>query len=101
MEMRKRKPSRHIRRLKIMGIWMVLMSLFIAELLVYTWVRVQCIRVGYDISAAADKQAELIAEKKKLTIELARLKSPQRIAWIAKTRLNLVTPSPQQIMTIR
>ena len=97
----KKKAPRHIQRLKTMGIWMMLMSIFIAELLVNTWYRVQCIRVGYEISDIADQQAELIAVKKKLRIELERLKSPERIAWIAKERLNLATPTPEQIITIK
>ena len=84
-----------------MGIWMLLMSIFIAELLVNTWYRVQCIRVGYEISDIADEQAELIAVKKKLRIELERLKSPERIAWIAKEKLNLVTPTPEQVIIIK
>jgi hypothetical protein len=80
---------------------MVLMSLFIAELLVYTWCRVQCIRVGYEISAEAENQSELIAVKRKLGIEMERLKSPERIAKIAKERLNLASPTPEQIITIQ
>ena len=97
----KKKAPGHIQRLKMMGIWMVLMSIFIAELLVNTWYRVQCIRVGYEISDIADQQAALITVKKKLGIELERLKSPERIAWIAKERLNLATPTPEQIITIK
>jgi cell division protein FtsL len=35
-----------------------------------------------------------------LKIELARLKSPQRIAKIAKSRLGLVTPTPKQTILL-
>ena len=90
-----------IQRIQLMGIWIVLISVFIAELLVYTWSRVQCMRVGYEISAEADKQSELTAVRKKLSIELERLKSPDRLSRIAKERLNLSTPTPEQTITVR
>jgi hypothetical protein len=96
----KKRPVQ-IQRIQLMGIWIVLISVFIAELLVYTWSRVQCMRVGYEISAEADKQSELTAVRKKLSIELERLKSPDRLARIAKERLNLSTPTPEQMITIR
>ncbi len=35
-----------------------------------------------------------------LKIELARLKSPQRIAKIAREQLGLVTPTPKQTIVI-
>ena len=97
----KKKTSKNVQSIRFMGVWIVLTCLFIAELLVYTWCRVQCIRTGYEISAEANRQVELIAVKKKLRIELQRLKSPERIARIAKERLNLALPTSEQIITIR
>jgi cell division protein FtsL len=97
----KKKTPRNVQSIRLMGVWIVLTCFFITELLVYTWCRVQCIRIGYEISAEANKQAELIAVKKKLRIELERLKSPERIARIAKERLNLALPTSEQIITIR
>jgi cell division protein FtsL len=35
-----------------------------------------------------------------LKIELARLKSPRRIARIARERLGLITPTPEQTILI-
>lgn len=76
------------------------MAVFIAELLVYTWSRLQCIQIGYEISAETEKHGEWIAVQKNLKIELARLKSPKRIAKLAQAYLGLVPPSTEQIITI-
>jgi cell division protein FtsL len=76
------------------------MALFIGELLVYTWSRLQCIQIGYEISAETENHAECIAVQKNLRIELARLKSPKRIAKIAQAYLGLDPPSPEQIISI-
>ncbi|GBC61978.1 cell division protein FtsL [Desulfonema ishimotonii] len=80
--------------------WVVLMSLFVTQLLVYTWCRVQCVQVGYEISKEADDYQNLMAVQNTLKIELERLKSPDRISKIAHYQLGLVTPVPTQKKTI-
>lgn len=72
------------------------MGVFIAELLFYTWCRVQCVRVRYEITRQTAKMQQLTALQDNLKIELARLRSPQRIARIAKNQLGLITPIPEQ-----
>ncbi len=86
--------------MKITGIWIVIMTVFIAELFLYTWSRVNCIGVGYEISKETQKQHELVALQTNLKIEMASLKSPDRIAKIAKNQLGLVTPTQKQTIVI-
>ena len=76
------------------------MGLFIGELLFYTWCRVQCVQVKYEIAKATQNQQRLIALQDNLKIELANLKSPQRIATIARGQLGLITPTPKQMIPI-
>ena len=82
------------------GLWALIMGIFIVELLVYTWFRVQCTQVGYEINRATETQKRQIALQNSLKIELARLKSPERIVRIATDNLNLVMPQPEQIMSL-
>ena len=84
-----------------MGMWMIVLSLFLSELLIYTWARVQCVNVGYEINIETRKNIDLKAVKKNIQIELARLKSPERISKIAKERLNLATPTPEQVIVVQ
>lgn len=95
-----RKLRKDNRKLKTMAIWMMLMLFFISELLLYTWCRVQCVGIGYEISTAAKHQKELTALRSNLKVELTSLKSPARIAEIAKNQLGLTTPKPKQMITI-
>lgn len=76
------------------------MGIFITELLVYTWFRVQCTQLGYEINRAAEIQKRQIALQNSLKIEMARLKSPERIVKIATDKLGLVMPQPEQIMSL-
>jgi len=95
-----RKVKKKNRNPKIIGIWIILMSIFIAELLVYTWCRVQCVRIGYEISNEENIYQNYIILQNKLKVELAHLKSPERIAEIAKDQLGLTTPAPEQIIIV-
>lgn len=86
--------------LKTIALWFILMAVFIFQLLFYTWCRVQCTQAGYEISKQTGTRLYLITQQNNLRIELARLKSPERIAGIAKNQLGLTTPAPEQMVVI-
>ena len=96
MKRRKKKT----RNPKLLVVSLVIMGLFIAELLFYTWCRVQSIQTRYEISELNVKQKQLVTHQDNLKIELARLKSPKRIAKIAKQQLGLSAPSNKQLVII-
>jgi cell division protein FtsL len=95
-----RKARKKNGDVKITGIWIIFMAVFISELFLYTWCRVNYIDVGYEISKETKKQHELIALQNNLKIELASLKSPERIAKIAKDQLGLKAPTKSQTIVI-
>jgi hypothetical protein len=81
-------------------IWLAIMLVFIAELFAYTWCRVQSIRVGYAIAAENRRYQQQGAIRKKLTVELAHMKSPERIEALGR-QLGLVTPAARQIVVMK
>ena len=93
---RKVKPPRKTHT----GIWLVVMVLFFAQALLYVWCRVQCVNAGYGIESEMRRRQALTKERNTLDIEMARLKSPERIETIARTRLGLVMPDAQQTVTL-
>ena len=95
-----KKKNRKQRNPKITIVFLCLMLFFIAELLFYTWCRVQSVRIKYEITAQTAHVWQLSAMQDNLKIEFARLKSPSRIAKIAKTQLGLITPSSKQVILI-
>lgn len=80
--------------------YLVLMAVFIAELLFSAWCREQSRKIESDIINQTQKAEQLSAMQDNLKIELARLKSPRRIARIARERLGLITPTPEQTILI-
>lgn len=82
-----------------MPLWIVLLALFMAELLVYSWCRVQYVHTGYEIDEARKEKQRLLALNYELKVEDARLRSPERIRRLAQER-GLVTPEARQIVVI-
>jgi len=95
-----RKTLKNIRKLNKTLLLIIFMTMFLAELLFYTWCRVQCTGAGYEISSATKHHQDLITLQNNLKVELARLKSPERIAKIAKNQLGLITPTREQMIII-
>lgn len=92
--------KKKIRNPKILAACLLFMGLFIAELLFYTWCRVQSTRVRYEISELTADRERMLTVQDNLKIELALLKSPQRIAKIAREQLGLVAPTSKQLIVI-
>ncbi len=80
------------------GRWLFILFIFIAQLFFYTWSRVQCIKTGYEIMDEAKNCKKLINMQKNLKLELASLKSQERLGKIAEYKLGLATPLPNQII---
>jgi cell division protein FtsL len=80
---------------------LVLALVFVACSLFYVWSHHQIISLGYETSAAAQEERELLQENKKLRLELAELKAPGRIERIAARDLGLVTPQKEQLIIVR
>jgi cell division protein FtsL len=79
----------------------ILLAFFIPEVLVFIWLHVQTVNLSYDIAAAQKQKGELMEISKKLRIQLANMKSPERIEGIALTQLGLRVPEKGQIEILK
>jgi cell division protein FtsL len=95
--MKKRKTSTKLN--SSTALWVALLVVFMAELLVYSWCRVQYVHTGYEIAEARLEQQRLRAVHNELKIEEARLRSPERIRRIAHDR-GLIVPSAGQVVVV-
>ncbi len=96
--MKRSGKIRHVRG--SLGLWLFLMAFLLGELLFYTWCRIQCVKVGYEIVDYQEACGRLLTRQNELNIELASLKSPERISEIAREKLGLVTPTSEQVITL-
>jgi cell division protein FtsL len=67
----------------------------------YVWCRVQVVQLGYKLSDAHRIHTQLMNDSKKLHLELARLKAPERGERIAIEQLGLNRPRKEQIVVLR
>lgn len=79
----------------------LLAAFFLPGVLIYIWLHVQEVNLGYDMAKAQKQKRELLETNKKLRIQLANLKSPERIEGIALTKLGLKTPEKGQIEILK
>ena len=73
----------------------------VAIFFVYLSSRLAFTQRGYDISGANAARAVLTEKNKRLRIELASLKSPERIERVAETELGLSYPTSKRIVLIK
>ncbi|MBF0377402.1 MAG: hypothetical protein HQK72_07945 [Desulfamplus sp.] len=78
--------------------WLAIIAILFGELFLYTWCRVSYTETGFRISQHKEKQKALKGYTDALSMENDRLLSPERIAYIATTRLNLIIPAPNQLI---
>jgi cell division protein FtsL len=80
--------------------WWVSGVVVLGLLLAITWVRETYRQTSYEISQLNDQYQILLQKQAILKTELEQLRSPARIMRIAREKLDLKDPSPEQIRVI-
>lgn len=78
----------------------IVLSFFVVVSLFYVWSRVAVLQTGYRIHQQAQEYKGMEDQYRSLRLELATLKSPNRLAPMAARRLGLKQPSPAQIVIV-
>ncbi len=67
----------------------------------YVWCRIQVVNLGYLLSEAHRTHTRLLNDNKKLHLEQARLRAPERVERIAIEQLGLKHPTKSQIVVLK
>ncbi len=78
----------------------LLMGLLFSELFVFAWCRTECVNIGYECEELAREKDLLKERQKALKVELAHLRSPDRIIKIGEEKLGLGMPRSDQIVVV-
>ena len=103
MSVATRQPARSQRasqRARALALFVVV-AFFTAAALAHVWVRLQVVRLGYQISQETEREKRLQQVHRKLQVERALLRSPERLERLAGERLNLSMPDPGTIQRLR
>ncbi len=97
--------SRLLRRhtggfLRLCGKQLAVAGVVAVALLAYTWQRYECLDMRYQLQQTSQKQAKVLELNRELRVELATLRSPERIDLLARNQLGMTVPQPAQIISI-
>jgi cell division protein FtsL len=83
------------------SIYIVAALALMSVLLCYVASHIQMTKLEYQIAEEISRKERLVDEQKKLKVEVATLKSPQRIAVIAREKLQMTHPDKDQVIMIK
>ena len=78
-----------------------LLFLLVVSILFYVWTRVKVVQYGYEISAALKAKEAAVGAHNERTIEIATLRSAQRVEKRAREELRMSAPRKDQLVIIR
>jgi cell division protein FtsL len=92
----KEKVSAELKYSPFIFVTLVLM----AVALVYVWSHIRMTELEYMVAEEMSIKENLLEEQRKLNVEIATLKSPQRIEAIAKNKLQMSYPAREQVIIL-
>ena len=69
--------------------------------LLYVWSHIHMTELEYQVAQELNSREQLAEEQAKLKLELATLKSPQRIETIAREKLQMTYPGREQVILLK
>ncbi|MCX8011884.1 MAG: cell division protein FtsL [Desulfobacterota bacterium] len=80
--------------------YLLIVTTVVFCVLLFVWSRLEVLQMGYELSQTNKTYEYLVKENQCLRVEVASLKSPVRIEKIARERLGLINPKPENILLI-
>jgi cell division protein FtsL len=81
--------------------WIFIASVLMAVALIYVWCHIHMTELEYQIAQELSSRDCLTEEQAKLKVELATMKSPQRIETIALEKLQMTYPEREQVILLK
>jgi cell division protein FtsL len=83
------------------SVWIFIATVLMAVLLIYVWSHIHMTELEYQIARELSSKEQFSEEQAKLKLELATLKSPQRIEIIAREKLQMTYPEREQVILLK
>ena len=90
------------KRKKLRGMFLLFLAVAIvfSALLLRVWISDRAVDLAHEIDYLASEKKSLEEGNRKLALEIARLRSPERISKIAVAQLNMVRSSDTEIIVL-
>lgn len=101
---RKNRKAKNLARgdkIKVVGFACGVVILLVLGSLLYAWSSLKITHIGYEMADALKERKNLMETNERLKIELATLKSPDRIEALAVQKLGMRTPKSREFVIIK
>jgi cell division protein FtsL len=82
------------------GVWAFLLGLCTVGALAHVAVRMHSIQIAYALGRERHTNTELAEQRRRLNIEIGMLKDPDRVIGIARERLGMGPPAPENVVRL-
>ena len=82
------------------GVWAFLLALCTAGALAHVAVRMHGIQIAYALGRERRTNTELAEQRRRLNIEIGMLKDPDRVIGIAREKLGMGPPAPENVVRL-
>jgi cell division protein FtsL len=82
------------------GVWAFLLALCTAGALAHVAVRMHGIQIAYALGRERRTNTELEEQRRRLNIEIGMLKDPDRVIGIARDKLHMGPPAPENVVRL-
>jgi cell division protein FtsL len=82
------------------GVWAFLLALCTVGALAHVAVRMHSIQIAYALGRERRANTELEEQRRRLNIEIGMLKDPDRIIGIAREKLGMGPPAPENVVRL-
>lgn len=98
-----RKAKNPVRgdNIKVVAFACAVVILLVLGSLLYAWSSLKITHIGYEMADALKERKNLMETNERLKIELATLKSPDRIEALAAQKLGMRTPKSREFTVIK
>jgi cell division protein FtsL len=80
------------------GVWAFLLALCTAGALAHVAVRMHGIQIAYALGRERRTNTQLEEQRRRLNIEIGMLKDPDRVIGIARDKLGMGPPAPENVV---
>lgn len=87
-------------RTRFLLLWTAAVIATSAALVAHLALRLETVRLGYEVGQARRVERRLLEEQRMLAIESATLREPDRIEAVARGSLGMDVPSPERIVPV-
>ena len=82
------------------GVWAFLLALCTAGALAHVAVRMHGIQIAYALGRERRTNTQLEEQRRRLNIEIGMLKDPDRVIGIARAKLDMAPPAPENVVRL-